>query len=864
MHPVSFVADRTRSLNVMVQPTKQRNVDSPPMIEPDWAKENKVQRFDRDVVEIFGLKAARFVMYLECWLNGKVKRDSRHFQYTYDPAWLICQRTGLKTATLERIVKKLSTAKFIRLKPGDKNVRHYALADQNEYYSSREDQKHVFALRADADLHGEAVAILLFNLRHWNKQNKDERVRLFQGRFWRHDSVNNLVWQFSGFLTKKQLRVALAQLHDKRLVDMIAYYDANGVRQDGKFWITLMEIPPVDDYEPLNKVRPASLFTRDGKLIAVEIDAEKSRITGDKTALPNDKTPLPDDKTETARNGHQPSQNEDVTGEDNPPLNDNPLIVPSEVAGAPSDSTQVRVSDNLPQSEQSARPSASRKPSASSADCPTAGDRSAFSLRRMDELEANFGKLTRQVQQLALSSQLKSARGMDKNGWLENFSDLHLRIPRSDLRNFLRQFSGDKDNAVKLKASGSSLGVGLQLQDEMRQVSMNKIPRECFGNRYGDPHLNCKRCPWAKSCMIGTPVEIREAIRDTSLLNSPDWNVQRESDRPDNVADTYRACYREVFGTEAPDTVGQADAIYRHAQHLKQPVRLFCLIYMASWANTHPRQKFFARYLSGEGAFENVKMVTKLCDQKFGTVLEDRLAMVLHLQFTDDLQPLWRHQPTPMERFMVGWRNACAEAGIKDYNFQRQEVKELMSFTDDFRLKEAEDLLDKATEWLMETTREKTLMVFLCEIQNKPLPEPEIEVGMGLDYKRPWYESNIDEGEEEYDFTLTRAYGEEIDRKFQIARQKRPDSGSEFVAQTMDELNLVKAPKRGKRSSANTDAPDLPINEVPEAQVTGHAHPEANSKLAAHSKQHTATSQTPSAPAIRNPEAPKRGRRNIN
>ena len=51
---------------------------------------------------------------------------------------------------------------------------------------------------------------------------------------------------------------------------------------------------------------------------------------------------------------------------------------------------------------------------------------------------------------------------------------------------------------------------------------------------------------------------------------------------------------------------------------------------------------------------------------------------------------------------------------------------------------------------------------------------------------------------------------------------------------------------------------------APKAQAAGHSRPEANSKLAAHSKQYAATSQTPAAPAIRNPEAPKRGRRNIN
>lgn len=73
LHPVNFVAGRTRSLGAQVQ--NQSKCDgvgtkrsAPPESTPDWVKENKALRFDRDTVRQFGLKAARFITYLECWL----------------------------------------------------------------------------------------------------------------------------------------------------------------------------------------------------------------------------------------------------------------------------------------------------------------------------------------------------------------------------------------------------------------------------------------------------------------------------------------------------------------------------------------------------------------------------------------------------------------------------------------------------------------------------------------------------------------------------------------------------------------------------------------------------------------------------
>jgi hypothetical protein len=792
LHPVHFVAGRTQHSGAKVQnkstSTGVAKTRSPrPDTAPDWATENKVLRFDRDTVQRFDLKVARLITYLECWLSGKVKRDPGSLQYTYDSAQVIGQRTGLKSATLERIVKKLRAAKFIRVKHGKKNVRHYAFGDQKGYFESRAKEKHRFALREDADKHGEPVAILLYNLRHWTKYNK-ERIRLFKGRYWRYDWINNLADQFTGILTTEQIRDALRYMRKKHLMDMIAYYDANGVRQDDRYWITLLEVPPVDDYEPENQVRPASMFTRDGVRIDVGAGHEKCQISDDKTASPNDKTGLPNDKTESGVNGHQPTQLNGVTGNGHSPLIETSLFVPPEVAEAPSVTTQLRVSANLQQSAEPARPLASRKPSASSADSPTTGDSGAFGNLRLEELGAEVENMKRHLQQLNLSIHLGKTKPMNRDGWLESQVDMLLRIPRSSQRNFLNQFSRDTENARKEQSNASSPVDRLQLAEEFRQISMKKIPRDCFSHQYGDPRKPCKTCVWAKSCEIATPVEIIEAIRCVSIVNTPKWDVLRESDQPDNVADTYRSAYREVFGMEAPDTVGKSSAIYHYAQLLKIPVLHYCLVYMSQWANTHPLQKFYANYLSGDNAFEFVNMVLDLCNQRYGAVLEDRLAMVLHLKFVGG-QPLWRHQPTPAERFMDGWQEACKENGQPDYQFHKQEVRELSGYADGMRLNEIDDLLDKAKAWRVEAEGDKTLMQFLCHMQDKPEPDPKWQEPAA----KPWYEPMIDELEGEYDVTRTRAYWEQVDRNKQARLRARPDSGPEFIEATLERLRRINA-----------------------------------------------------------------------
>lgn len=733
-----------------------------------------VLRFDLDTVQDYGLKAARFITYLECWLRGKVTRDPNTPQFTYDAAHIICGRTGLKPATFERIVKLLRKAQFIRVKPGRKNMRCYSFSDQTSYFKSRNECKHVYALRSDADLHGEPVSIILYNWRYWIKHNK-ERQRLFAGRFWRYESLKELTSLQAGFLTYAQISDAVRYMHDNKVIDVIAFYDKEGVRHDDKFWVTLLEVPKVDDSEPDNHVRPASLFTPQGSKIQSGVTCNIEPCTLDKTESDNDKTPLANDRFPDAANTAHSIAHQNVTPCPARPLIEDYLIVPSEVADAPSNCTQVRLSSNLPVSDEPARPPASRKPTASSADSPTTG-RTFQSLElRLQQLEKSSAEVTRLVQQMNLNLHLIKAEPRDRDGKLQMQSELLLRIPQAERRKFLFQFKGDQEAAHKAQQRSSAIELG-PIKEQLRQLNFSRIPLECFGHRFGDPRLNCQRCLWPKSCELATPPETKSSIQAIASINSPTWNFQYASDRPINVGETYLAVYTEVFGVTAPDTVGRFATIYNNTRTLKIPVRLYCLVYMTLWANLHPLQKFYSKYLATAHAFESVGMVLDLCSKKFAVVLEDRLGMILQLQFIDG-KPCWRHQATPVEVFLEGWLKAMTERGLQKAMPKWSEIRDLTYYMRNMDFLDADKLLNTVLSWLCDATGEYSLGHFLCNVQGLPAPisEPPDEPA------KPWYEKYIDEEEGEYDEKRTRAYWEAIDREKKATSAAQPDSGAEFI-----------------------------------------------------------------------------------
>jgi hypothetical protein len=89
---------------------------------------------------------------------------------------------------------------------------------------------------------------------------------------------------------------------------------------------------------------------------------------------------------------------------------------------------------------------------------------------------------------------------------------------------------------------------------------------------------------------------------------------------------------------------------------------------------------------------------------------------------------------------------------------------------------------------------ESTLLHFLCHVQDRPMPEPKVDLSPSA---KPWYESFIDEDEGLYDVKRTRVFWEEIHRRVTAARQVPPDSGREFLAQLTASLSGADDPEPG-------------------------------------------------------------------
>jgi hypothetical protein len=686
----------------------------------DWAKEIKLLRFDHDITRKFGFKAARFVVYLECMLSGKVGREPGKCHYTYDPAWLVCKRTRLTPATFERVVGRLVEAKFVKVRRMGRNIRSYAFHDQVEYIKSRSAQKRLYARLEDVDQFGEPVAILLYNLRYWTKHNGQERGRLFKGRYWRYDSIAELGHQLGGILTIEQIRNALTRMVLRKLIDKIAYYDAHGVRQVGRFWITLLEVAAVADRQPDNKVRPESLFAQDGNLHDKVSVPAASYAEVDNTRSDRDKTDSEYDKTDAAENLSLYSDNQEDTSKPDSPLNSSHLNISSEVAAAPSSFITDNGEGNLQQLDEAARPAASREPSAPSADRPIAGE--PFDLRRSNivgDLYRQIESLKRQLQALSLSVHLDRAKPVDAEGNLEHQVDLFQRIPRSDLRKCRMQFTRDYEQARQELGCRSSNADKRRLQEEVDQYNKRRVPRECFSHRFSDPRLACQECAWKQSCEVATPEKIKQAIREMSYLDQPRSMQARDQERPENVAEIYRQAYLDVFGKEAPDTVGKAVKILNNAQSVKLGVRAYLLVYMTLWARTHPLGTFYSKFASGDVALEHVRVVLDVCSRKFGVLLEDRLAMVLNLRFLGG-EPLWRHQPTATERFMIDWQASWKVARGGDYIFTKAEINQLIGCTIELPLRSVERLIDDAVVWMSKDNAPCTLSQFLSDLQENP------------------------------------------------------------------------------------------------------------------------------------------------
>ena len=696
----------------------------------DGIKPIKKVRFDLDMVKRFDFKAARFILNLECWLRRKYRENPGTRQWGYDSATKICNHTGLSSATLERVVKKLRLAKFIQTEPtpGERNMRQFAFADQKEYYDGRKGQQRVYASLTDIKAYREPAAIVLFNLRHWAKPNKKARKRLFKGYYWRHEWLVHLKQKkWDGFLTELQIDSALKKLKKAKAIDLIPFVDKDNREVEGKVWIALTDQPPVKDVEPENIVRPESFYDRQGNQLDTTPTSAREQGSDDKTQKQDDKAPLKNDRTESDRKRSKPigsTGDSDVSGN---PLNKAHLNTPPSFAGANSVSVEENLKPSLRASRTSARPAASPMPSASAAGSATpelcsanalsteaSVDQIQSMIQRIAQLEnqcSDFERFKVIAKKKMLQDDLKEKSRISPDGWFEEEWEVIDRIPKKYRRSFRHQYQQDKE---KLDAPIHQNDVNQEERNGMlRQIKSSRIPKACFGHEFGNYRRHCNDCVFEKSCEIATPAETRDAIAIAESLKKPAVDDRYLDDTPDSVPDTYFAAYREVYGMESPDDeICHADQICKNARSLKITVQLYCRIVFDCLPCLFPGKTTRDRAVASPHAFNLCGVVVKLAREEYGDSTPVNIGLIMDLKFING-QPVWRHSPTPVENFMAGWKKLCTDK--RQFDFQPT-YKEIMCATpplQSLKQSDIDNLLIEAEDWLSNKENPPSLIDFL-------------------------------------------------------------------------------------------------------------------------------------------------------
>jgi hypothetical protein len=280
-----------------------------------------VLHFDPDIVKQYGFSAARFVKYLEVMLNGKMRRSRGAWQqYTYDSLQLISDRIGIPVITLRRVVGRLSAEPFKGFKDDKpllvlgrtkrKNMLQYGFSEQKEFFESRKMTRPIRCSMDVADRLGEPAAIVLYNLQYWQSQVRGDRTRLYEGRYWRYMSLQDVVRAYKGMMSYSQIKRAVktlelghapekgqkagdnvAKLTAEPYIKKIPYYNREGVLWDDSCWVTVLyNTPTIADVEPNNQLRPRDLQRKLKKSKRLARQNEQTPVQNEQTAGQNEQT----------------------------------------------------------------------------------------------------------------------------------------------------------------------------------------------------------------------------------------------------------------------------------------------------------------------------------------------------------------------------------------------------------------------------------------------------------------------------------------------------------------------------------------------------------------------------------------------
>lgn len=638
--------------------------------------------FDPDIVKKYGFTGARIVKYFECLLARKVGRHPRTQQYTYDPVHVIAARIGVSPSTFNRMVKKMIADRFIVVgRTSRKNMLKYGFADQEKFFKERSEVKKFRCLKAEADKYGEAAAIILENLRYWQRQNP-EAWRLFDGRYWRYTSLAELCRTYK-FLTYDQVQRAVKTLRDEDLVITLEYYDQNGTYREDLFWITLKCIAQVAEIAPENHVRWDGLILRDGTKITSQFQR--------KTASENEQTPSHFDKTENPENSSQSTQPQSTNGKSPGCTYKEACLSDSPLAGARSESCEDGLKANHPMPT-GARPAASRSPSATSS--PEASESAGAFVTLQVGTASCRGHLQKDGSHDAGQSAGQQQGGTSQGCRCEPRSApadadrkeqavqdqnvfLVLRTIKPAYPKFIRQeIKKETEIALQELEKAAQTLPEPHYSSRLKQIKAAKKNEmlDCFGIKHDAESDICQSCLWKTSCS--------ELFR-YNRQKLPDRDVGRfaikdeiASDHEHNARETYRQTFKTVFGVAPDDSIGEATRLLENAHETGLSVRLFCLAYMNLWADLHPKLTFHQNLLIGDAAVRAVKMMCEVSRKEYACVYEDGLAILLGKPVNPKVS--WKYKPGRLDRIMDSWGKAWAKKSGSQYKFTAEDSRYMM------------------------------------------------------------------------------------------------------------------------------------------------------------------------------------------
>ncbi len=647
-------------------------------------------RLDYDLVNKYGFKAAAIAKYVECWVSASARRNPQMTAYTYDSLAVISKRLGMTATTVLRQVRQMRAVIVTQKLKNRKNLLQYGFKDQAGYFKSRKRVKHVWCLKADTEQHGFPAAILLHNMRYWARQNR-ERSRLHEGRFWRWIVLEDLVKVYNGLLSYDQIQKSLRLLEKEGLLRKIDYYNRQGIFRDNRCWITLTDCSEISDFAPESHVRWDGLKLRDGTVFSPPPKwrpAPKERKTASQKW-----------KTDFSKSTSYLSHSEGV-----PTIQESRLIpasvTDSTVAVAPCESAKKIVNTNL-QCPQWVRPSASQPPSASS---PTVGtEPTGFSTSSFFYFQVSSPDWCISIEEVKKCTsqwsypeaeyelpepEIKVLGQPHHNSPIPEFNSLDISPAifetQSSPNKLIQGPRGGEDKSSRetsqtirkysiavqqiiageiiagRQAINKSMSSG---QQDLWKFQVDQAEKEemidCHGKEYSQSRSGCRDCLWQKSCFELLPAEWR---KKGGKPKEPKTKYEKEmvNENPHQLRETYQTCHQEVFGVPAPDALGQADEVFSSAQQLEMPSRVFMVVYMTLWTQTHPRQKFLSKYLTGEAAFGMVAQLCAAARSEFSSRDETSLACLLKRVSKGTVS--WKHVPGLFESFL----DSCEKIGKKD------------------------------------------------------------------------------------------------------------------------------------------------------------------------------------------------------